>query len=159
MLLSTRFQEKNSDRVQLNLYRLARQVGVMNNPDRYVEMTEMLLEAGLPGEAKSVMEAGFTSEGLRHARQGEGRSLQRRLDEAKAAAAKDQQALPAIEKEAQKSTTGQGDVALGMAYSSFGQYDKAVAALSAGSAEGRRSRPATGADHARHRQSEARQER
>ena len=57
--------------------------------------------------------------------------------EARAAAAKDLQALPQAEKDAAKAATGQGDVALGMAYSSFGQYDKAVAALSSGLAKGK----------------------
>ena len=60
----------------------------------------------------------------------------RRLSDAKAAAAKDQQSLPSIEKEAQKSATGQGSVALGMAYASFGQYDKAIAALTEGLQKG-----------------------
>lgn len=135
-LLSTRMRQKNSDRVQLNLFRLARQVGVLNSADEYVEMTEMLLEAGLPGEARSVMEAGYQAKVFDTEDKGRADRYKRRLDEAKAAAAKDQQSLPAIEKDAQKAPNGQGDVALGLAYSSFGQYDKAVAALGSGLKKG-----------------------
>lgn len=135
-LLSSRMRQKNSDRVQLNLYRLAGQVGVLNSPDEYVEMTEMLLEAGLPGEAKSVMEAGYSSKAFETADKTRADRYRKRLDDAKAAAAKDQQSLPTIEKDAQKSPTGQGDVALGLAYSSFGQYDKAAEALSRGLSKG-----------------------
>ena len=54
-LLRTRMSQKNSDRVMMNLFRLADYVGVLDKPDQYAEMTEMLLEAGLPGEAKTVL--------------------------------------------------------------------------------------------------------
>jgi tetratricopeptide (TPR) repeat protein len=136
-LLSTRMREKGiTDRVQLNLLRLASQVGVMDEADEYIELTEMLLEAGLPGEAKSVMEAGFQAKAFETPDKARADRYLRRLNDAKAAAAKDQQALPVIEKDAQKAQTGQGDVALGMAYSSFGQYDKAAAALAQGLQKG-----------------------
>lgn len=136
-LLSNRMRQKGlSDRVQLNLLRLAGQVGVMNEPEEYLELTEMLLEAGLPGEAKAVMEAGYQAKAFESTDKARADRYQRRLNEAKAAAAKDQQSLPAIERDAQKSPTGQGNVALGMAYSSFGQYDKAAAALAQGLQKG-----------------------
>jgi tetratricopeptide (TPR) repeat protein len=135
-LLSSRLRQNNSDRIQLNLMRLARQVGVLNSAEEYVEMTEMLLEAGLPGEARNVMEAGYQAKVFDGADKTRADRYQRRLNDAKSAAAKDQQSLPAIERDAQKSPTGQGDVALGLAYSSFGQYDKAAAALASGLKKG-----------------------
>jgi tetratricopeptide (TPR) repeat protein len=135
-LLSSRMRQNNSDRVQLNLLRLTGQVGVMNEADEYMELAEMLLDVGLPGEAQSVMETGFASKAFEASDKGIAEKAKRRLDQAKAAAAKDQQSLPTIEKDAQKSTTGQGDVALGMAYSSFGQYEKAAASLAQGLQKG-----------------------
>ncbi|GMW05814.1 MAG: hypothetical protein QY320_08890 [Gammaproteobacteria bacterium] len=135
-LLSTRMRQKNPDRVTLNLYRLAGQVGVMDSPDEYVEMTEMLLDAGLPGEARSVMEAGYKAKIFETADQSNADRYTRRLNDAKARAAKDEQSLPTFESDAKKAPTGQGDVALGMAYSSFGQYQKAVDALSRGLQKG-----------------------
>ncbi|MCC7258553.1 MAG: tetratricopeptide repeat protein [Gammaproteobacteria bacterium] len=135
-LLSLRMRQKNTDRVQLNLLRVARQVGVLNNAEEYVEMTEMLLEVGLPGEARSVMEAGYQAKAFETTDKTRADRYKRRYDDAKAAAARDQQSLPAIERDAQKAPTGQGDVALGLAYGSFGQYEKAVAALSNGLKKG-----------------------
>jgi len=131
-LLSSRMRQKNTDRVLLNLFRLADQVGVLDNPDEYIEMTEILLDAGLPGEAKSVMEAGYKAKVFDTTEKVKADRYKKHLSDATAQAAKDQQSLPTIEKEAQKSTTGQSDVALGMAYSSFGQYDKAVTHLAQG---------------------------
>ncbi len=135
-LLSTQMRQKNSDRVTLNLYRLAEQVGVMDSPDEFVEMTEMLLDAGLPGEAKSVMESGYKAKVFETTDKSSADRYTRRLNDAKARAAKDEQALPTFESDAKKAKTGQGDVALGMAYSSFGQYEKAANALSRGLEKG-----------------------
>lgn len=135
-LLSTRMRQKNTDRVQLNLMRVAREVGVLNNAEEYVELAEMLLESGLPGEARSVMEAGYQAKVFETTDKAKADRYKRRYDDAKAAAARDQQSLPAIERDAAKAATGQGDVALGLAYGSFGQYEKAAAALSNGLRKG-----------------------
>lgn len=135
-LLSSRMRQKNTDRVQVNLYRLAKQVGVLNSADEYVEMTEMLLESGLPGEAKAVMDAGYAAKVFDTTDKARADRYMRRMNDAKAAAAKDQQSLPTIEKDAERAATGQGDVALGLAYWSFGQYDKAAAALTRGLQKG-----------------------
>lgn len=134
-LLDSRLRQNNTDGVQVNLLRLSRQVGGMD-ADSYVELTEMLLEAGLPGEAKSVMEAGYQAKVFEGADKTRADRYARRLNDARAAATKDQQSLATIEKDAQKSPTGQGSVALGMAYWSFGQYDKAVTALTQGLQKG-----------------------
>lgn len=136
-LLVSRLNQKSTDRVMLNTYRLTLQVGAMRSADRYLEMAELLLETGLSGEAKSVLEAGIAAKVVDAADKGLADRYKRRLEDARAAAAKDLQALPQAEKDAAKAATGQGDVALGMAYSSFGQYDKAVAALSSGLAKGK----------------------
>jgi tetratricopeptide (TPR) repeat protein len=135
-LLSSRMRQKNTDRITLNLYRIAEQVGVLDTADEYLEMTEMLLEAGLPGEAKSIMEAGYKAKAFETSDKTRADRYARRMNEAKTAAAKDQQSLPSIERDAQKAAGGQGDVALGLAYSSFGQYEKAVSALARGLEKG-----------------------
>lgn len=135
-LLSSRMRQKNSDRVTLNLLRLAGQVGVLDTPEEYTELTELLLEDGLPGEALAVMEAGYNSKVFETSDKARSDRYTRRLNEAKASAAKDRDALPIAERDAAKSPTGQGDVALGMAFSSFGQYEKAAAALARGLQKG-----------------------
>jgi tetratricopeptide (TPR) repeat protein len=131
-LLDSRMRQKNSDRVQLNLLRLGRQVGIVNSPEEYVEMAEILLEAGLPAEASAVMEAGYTAKAFDGLDKARSDRYARRRSEAKTLAAKDQASLPAFERDAQKSPTGQGSVALGLAYASFGQYEKAITALNSG---------------------------
>lgn len=135
-LLSSRMRQKNSDRVTLNLLRLAGQVGVLDTPEEYTELTEMLLEAGLPGEALAVMEAGYKAKVFDTADKAKADRYTRRLNEARTMATKDRDALPVAERDAAKSPTGQGDVALGLAYSSFGQYQKAVEALTRGLQKG-----------------------
>jgi tetratricopeptide (TPR) repeat protein len=129
-------RQNNTDRVQLNLFRLARQVGTLTSPDEYVEMTEILLDSGLPGEASAVMEAGYQANAFASPDKARADRYARRRAEARTMANKDQQSLPAFERDAQKAPTGQGSVALGLAYASFGQYDKAVAALNAGIQKG-----------------------
>lgn len=132
-LLATRLSQRASDRIMLNTYRLAEQAGTLSNPHQYLEMAELLLEAGLPGEAVSVLETGQnTAKVLDTADKPTKDRYQRRMEDARAAAAKDLASLPQIEKEAERITTGQGDVALGMVYSSFGKYEQAAAALSKG---------------------------
>lgn len=135
-LLSSRMRQKNTDRVTLNLLRLAGQVGVLDTPEEYTELTEMLLEAGLPGEALAVMEAGYKAKVFDTPDKAKSDRYTRRLNEASSMAAKDRDALPVAERDAARSPTGQGDVALGLAYSSFGQYQKAVEALTRGLQKG-----------------------
>lgn len=135
-LLVTRLNQRSSDRVMLNTYRLAQQVGTLRSADQYLEMAELLLEAGLPGEARSVLEAGYSAKVLESIDKPRADRYKRRLEDARVAATKDLNALPQTEKDAAKIKTGQGDVALGMAYSSFGQYEKAAAALNKGLEKG-----------------------
>lgn len=135
-LLASQLNQKNSDLVTINLLRLGLKVGTLDKPEEYLELTEMLLEAALPGEAKSVMEAGYQAKVFDTADKTKADRYARRLNDAKAAAAKDEKSLPTFERDAQKAPTGQGDVALGLVYFSFGQYDKAAAALSKGLQKG-----------------------
>lgn len=135
-LLDGLLRQKNTDRVQLNIYRLMLQVGVLNEPDDFVEMTEMLLEAGLPGEAQRVMEAGYAAKVFETQDKARLDRYARRLADAKAKAADDRKTLPAAEAEAQKATVGQPDVALGLAYASFEDYSKAVQVIPRGLQKG-----------------------
>lgn len=131
-LLSRVLRQKNSDAVQLNLFRLMRQVGVLKDPDEYIEFTQMLIEAGVPGEADRVMQAGYQAGAFTTTDKVKADRYTRLANSAKTTAAADRKSLPAVEKEAEKSGAGQAQVALGLAYASFEQYDKAADALSRG---------------------------
>jgi len=136
-LLETMFRSKaatSNDRMLLNVYRLADEVNAVNKPDEVRDMAQLALDAGSPGEAKRVLEKAFANNVFADPKEKE--RGQRLLDSATKQAAADQAALPKLEAETATATTGTKDVGLGLAYLSYGQYDKAAAALSRGLMKG-----------------------
>ncbi len=134
-LLGTRLAQQNKDRVQINLFRLQSYVGVLKSSRDYLEMAEILLSSGSFGEAKSLLEAGLAAKAFETNPADKARAT-RYLSNANAGVSKVQQSLPKLEQDAAKSPTGDGDVALGMAYFGLGQYDKASEALNRGLKKG-----------------------
>ncbi|HJS21979.1 MAG TPA: hypothetical protein VJ764_04930 [Steroidobacteraceae bacterium] len=130
--------EETDDRVTLNLYRLMLEVDALRRDSDYVEMAQLALEAGVPGDAVKVLDRGFSNKML------EQEDVQRRralLQEAKTAAQADQKSLPALDSEARAAKTGEADVGLGTAYLSYDQFDKAAEALRRGLQKGGVKRP------------------
>jgi tetratricopeptide (TPR) repeat protein len=123
-----------SDTFLLQVYRLVFDVGVLKGPEDYIEMATLANDQGSPGEAQRVLEAGnqknvFTSASVKaHSAQ--------LLETIKKKVATDQASLPKIAADAAASKTGTKDVALGIAYFSYQQYDKAAEALTNGLAKG-----------------------
>jgi tetratricopeptide (TPR) repeat protein len=123
-----------SDPYLLQVYRLAFDVGVLKGPEDYIEMATLANDQGSPGEAQRVLEAGkqkniFTTPAVKaHSAQ--------LLESVKSKVATDQASLPKIAADAATAKTGTKDVALGLAYFSYQQYDKAADALTAGVAKG-----------------------
>jgi tetratricopeptide (TPR) repeat protein len=132
MLLDRLLRRRNSDPVQTNLFRLMRQVGVLKKPEEYMELTQLLMESGLPGEAQRVMQAGYQAGVFTTTDKARADKYTRLANAAKNSADADRKNLAAAEQEAQKSGTGQAQVALGLAYASVEQYDKAAGALAKG---------------------------
>lgn len=122
-----------SDRNNLDIYRLRNATGALKAGDEMVEMAQLAIQAGLPGEAEAVLEKGFATNVL--GGNNKEREL-RLLNMAKSQAATDQKSLPAFDKEAAAAKTGDADVKLGEAYMSYGQYDQAIAAIQRGIAKG-----------------------
>jgi hypothetical protein len=127
-------KDANNDKTLLDVYRLATEVDVLKRPEAYTEMAQLAIEAGSPGEAVQVLQKGFSKNVFTEQRDKE--RNQRLLESAKKQAATDQAALPKLEQEANKATTGDKDVALGVAYLGYQQYDKASDALKAGLMKG-----------------------
>jgi tetratricopeptide (TPR) repeat protein len=127
-------QAESSDLDMLNIYRLAMDVGAMTMPSQYIEMAQLALEQGSPGDAQQVLEKGYGSNVFtdQHERQ----HADRLLASAKKQAASDQSSLPRLATEAAAASTGQKDVAVGMAYLGYQQYDKAADALAEGLMKG-----------------------
>jgi hypothetical protein len=95
--------------------------------DEYIELAELSLAVTNPGEAKAILEDGFTKQVL-----GKGQSKDRDLKllaMARTQAAEDLKSLPAIEKEAAAKPTGEALVKVGEAYLGHGQYESAVASF------------------------------
>ncbi len=121
----------NTERVTLNTFRLASDVGALQRSDDYTEMAQLALEQGSPGEAVSILEAGF--KGGVFAEQRDKDRNQRLLESAKKQADADKASLSKLEKEAK---TAEADVGIGKAYLSYGQYEQAAGALQRGIQKG-----------------------
>jgi len=135
-LVFTLLQNKdaNNDKMLLDIYRLASEVDVLKHGDQYTEMAQLAIEAGSPGEAVQVLNKGFAKNAF--AEQREKEKNQRLLESAKKQAAQDQAALTKLEQEAEKAQSGDKEVALGVAYLGYQQYDKATDALKKGLMKG-----------------------
>jgi hypothetical protein len=115
--------------LQLNVYRLENDVGVLKRPADFGEMADIALDAGFPGETVSVLETGFQKNVFTDQREKD--RYQHLLDGAKQRAATDQQSLGKSEP-----VDGNAYIQLGAAYLSYAQYDKAVATLNKGIQKG-----------------------
>jgi tetratricopeptide (TPR) repeat protein len=131
-LLDIYRRKAQGDRVTLGYYRLMNDVGVLKEPGDYVEMAQLAMDAGVPGEAQEIVEKGISAGTLK----GKDKTEQGRYDRLLAGAKKqsdlDKASLAQLAAEAEKSKSGQPHVALGQAYLSYGEIDKAIAALEKG---------------------------
>ena len=134
LLFALRQQTSKNDADTLQVYRLMAEVDVLKTADDYSEMAQLAIEAGSPGEAQHILERGFAKNVFTEQRQKE--RNQRLLDSAKKQATADQAALGKVAQEADAAKTGQKDVAVGLAYLSYGENDKAVDFLTKGIAKG-----------------------
>ena len=134
LLFTLRQQTSGNDANTLQTYRLMSEVDVLKNPEDYTEMAQLALEAGSPGEAQRILEKGIAKGVFTDQRAKQ--KNERLLENAKKAAATDQATLQRIAKEAETAPTGAKNVGLGLAYFGYGQYDKAVEAISKGISKG-----------------------
>lgn len=135
-LLDIYRRKDSSDRITLGYFRLMHDVGVLKDKGDYVEMAQLAMDAGVPGEAQQVVEKGVENGTLKSAEKTEQGRYDRLLAGAKKQATSDQASLAQLAKEAEKSAQGQADVALGQAYLSYGKYDEAIGALQRGIKKG-----------------------
>lgn len=114
----------SSDANTLQAYRLMFEVDVLKNADDYIEMAQLAMDAGSPGEAQKALQRGFDKNVFADQRNKE--KAQRLLEKAKLKAAADQPTLDKIAKQADSAPTGVQNNGMGLAYLGYGQYDKAV---------------------------------
>lgn len=114
-------------RLRLDLDRLAVAVGALDKPEQFVDAAQLALEAGFPGDAKTFLDKGYAAGVLGT---GPAADRQKRLvDMAKRQSDDDATGLGAQAKEADAAANGIALAKLGEAYTSYGRYDDAIAAL------------------------------
>jgi len=109
----------------LQTYRLMADTGAMNSADEYLDMANIAMTRGSPGDAQHALQLGMDS-GQLGAKAGEAQKL---MAEAKKAAATDQASLAKAEQDAGASANGVKLAGLGLAYLGYQQYDKAAEQL------------------------------
>lgn len=123
------------ERLMLDLYRLRMSTGTLDAPDQYVEMAQLALQAGLPFEAKRIVDAGYAAGKLGT---GSDAARHKRLrDLATKQAAEDEKAL-GVEVVGR---TGEALVNTGVALVSAGRLDKGIELLEHGIGKGDLKRP------------------
>lgn len=138
-------RKESGDRIALGYYRLMNDVGILKDKGDYVEMAQLAMDAGVPGEAQATVQKGMDAGVLKVADKTEQGRYDRLLASAKKQSDLDKGSLTQQQAEAEKAGTGQALVGLGQAYLSYGETDKAIAALEKGIAKG----GVTDADEAR----------
>ncbi|MFO1295480.1 MAG: hypothetical protein U1F25_02660 [Rubrivivax sp.] len=128
-----------SPRYELDVMRLRLATGTLGKTDEFMEMAQLALQAGLPFEAKRIVEQGYKAgalgtgpEAARH---------QRLRDLADKQAAEAPANLPRQAAEAAAEKEGDGLVKVGYAMVSAGDVDKGLALIQQGLAKGSLKRP------------------
>jgi hypothetical protein len=116
--------------LQLNVYRLMNDVGVLKRPMDYAEMAELALDQGYPGEAQAILEKAFAQRIFTEQRDKD--RYQHLLDGVKQRASADVAQLGTSEKDAAAAPSGDAYLRIGASYLSYGQNDKALAAITKG---------------------------
>lgn len=132
-LMQSLFRSR-SESVQFSAFRLASEVGALTRSSDYTEMAQLALERGLPGEAQGALEKAFAQKLFTEKRDIDRNS--RLLEAAKERATQQKAGLTKAERDANAAPSGDAKVTLGQAYLSFGQTDKAIAAIQAGIKKG-----------------------
>jgi hypothetical protein len=126
-------QDERDDHNTLMIYRIMFDTNSMNADTDYIEMAQLLGDAGLPGEAQAVLEKAMSSGALKDEHK---ERTSRLLTALKTRADADKKGLPQLDAEAQKNPAGQLDVKLGEVYFGAGDYQNAATAISRGIGKG-----------------------
>jgi len=128
-----------SRRLTLDVYRLAQSVGALSSTRQYTDAAELALAAGLPGEAKTLLDQGFANKALGA---GPEADRQTRLLALAVQKADDQQkSIDDSEKKAAAAVDGVVLVNTGLDYLGFGQPQRAAALIEQGLAKGVQKNP------------------
>lgn len=123
-----------SDRMRLDWYRIMLALENLEDDSQFMEMAETALLAGLPLEAKNIVDAAYKGGYF-----GKGKNLAKHKplqDRANKQAADDAKSLDAGEASAKAAKTGLGMVNMGYNFVTYGQFERGIALIEAGLAKG-----------------------
>jgi hypothetical protein len=140
-LLRIERQDERDDHNTLMIYRIMYDTGAMTVGTDYIEMAQLLGDAGLPGEAQTTLEKAMSA-GLISDQQKE--RTNRLLNSFKARAEADKKSQAQFDAEATKNPAGELDVKLGEVYYGSGDYQNAVTAINRGLQKGQIKHPDEG---------------
>jgi hypothetical protein len=123
-----------SDRLRLDYYRLLLATDTLEEAPQFVEMAELSLLAGLPAEAKKVVDAGYAANMLGTGKDAAKHKLLR--DKVNKQAADDLKSLDAGEAAAKASKNGIGLVNTGYNFVINGQAERGISLMEQGIAKG-----------------------
>jgi hypothetical protein len=131
-------QDERDDHNTLMIYRVMFDTHSMNADTDYIEMAQLLGDAGLPGEAQTVLEKAMSTGVLKDEHKERATRL---LNSLQTRADADKNGLAALDAEAGKNAAGQLDVKLGEVYFGAGDYHNAASAISRGIGKGQLTQP------------------
>jgi outer membrane protein assembly factor BamD (BamD/ComL family) len=139
--LLNRVQKKPgfSDRLALDVYRLKMATGNITSAADYMEMTQLALQAGIPAEAKGVVEKGYAAGVLGKGAEADRQKRLKDLVDKQLAEAK--QARATAEAEAAKAKDGTDLLKIGANYVYEGNADKGIKMMEEGLRKGGLKRP------------------
>jgi outer membrane protein assembly factor BamD (BamD/ComL family) len=126
-------QDERDDHNTLMIYRVMYDTSSMQADTDYIEMAQLLGDAGLPGEAQMVLEKALSSGIVKDDHK---ERTTRLLNAMKTRADADKKGLPQLDAEAKKNPAGQLDMKLGEVYFGAGDYKNAADAVSRGLQKG-----------------------
>ncbi|MGO9513254.1 MAG: tetratricopeptide repeat protein [Steroidobacteraceae bacterium] len=132
-LLRIERQDERDDHNLLMIYRIMFITNAMNEGTDYIEMAQLLGDAGLPGEAYAVLNKALSGGMIKDTQK---ERTTRLLNALKTRADADQKGLEQEAADANKNASGEASVKLGEVYYGFGEYQKCVDIITAGLQKG-----------------------
>lgn len=128
-----------AERLSLDVYRIKYATGTFGTVNDYMEMTQLAIQGGFPGEAKKVVDQGFAKGILGNGVEAE--RHKRLRDMAVKNATEDQKTLAQADAAATVAKEGGALVNTGFNYVILGQFDKGLAMMEQGVRKGGLKRP------------------
>ena len=137
-LLRIERQDERDDHNLLQIERLMYDTKAMTTDTDYIELAQLLNDAGFPGEAANVLDAVLASPVMQNEHK---ERTTRLLNSLRARADADKKGLPQADAEAAKSASGMLSLSAGETHYAVGDYQGAVTALTAAIQKGQLKHP------------------